>query len=476
MKYLFFGVLVLGLALATPAGVTAAMNGQILNCDSPNPTQPQGCVDNWALDLLDEGKTAIQSASGALPRDRKHYFDGNGTGVHVFILDTGVDGTNPDFKVLGNPAQDRFGVRYGSFNNVDPEAGSHGTRVAGLAAGLQYGVAKGATIHPILSSGWIKKNGAIGILDRLNWIYDRVTIDQLRPAVLNMSFNIPRPVTDLDCVTSLESQLTQRVRDLINAGVVVTVSAGNQSSSNPGAYWPSVIPEVILVGGIDENGNRWTRDTSDPDYNSICVGTRPPGSCDVVPAPDCGSNYGSLIYIWAPAKYIRSAVKINNNDTAAPRIRSGTSFAAPLVAGLAALHLQQSPTDTPAQVLSALKANAAVRNVDGVGALDYIARSPVATPACNVPQRLFVNTGRSVNFTSIQLADSCPAGYTAYPQFNAAHGQIAIGGIAPEGISYYYTPTGTYTGTDLFNYTIYTGSGSSFGTGSVNVTVQPNHN
>src|SRR5687767_6410786 len=97
MKRLLPATLLLGLAFTAPDTVTG--DGQILNCNAPHPTQPEGCVDNWALDLIDENKTAIQNASGALPRDRKHYFDGNGTGVHVFILDTGVDGTNPDFKV-----------------------------------------------------------------------------------------------------------------------------------------------------------------------------------------------------------------------------------------------------------------------------------------------------------------------------------------------------------------------------------------
>jgi subtilisin family serine protease len=404
MKKYLFPVL----ALFLSANAFGVMNGQIINCDTPDPLQPQNCVDNWALDLLDESKTAIETAPAALPRDHKHYFDGTGTGVHVFMLDTGIDGNNPDFKTLGNPSQTRFGEVYGGFNIIDGDGGSHGTRTAALVAGLQYGVAKNATLHPIYTAGSIKNTGGDQILDRLNWVYDRVTINGLKPAVLNMSFNIPRPVMNGSGV-DIEAQLTQRVRDLINASVVVTVSAGNQNSNNPGAYWPSVIPEVILVGGVDENGNRWVRDTSDPDYNNICVG--PPQA----PLHDCGSNYGSLVDIWAPAKYIRSAVKVNNNNSGAPRVRSGTSFAAPLVAGLAALYLEQNPFATPAQVQAALLANAAnLGDIDGNGTADYLARSPVATPACNVTQRLFVNTGVSVPFLSSQLRDSCPTGYDAF--------------------------------------------------------------
>lgn len=459
MKKYLFPVL----ALFLSANAFAAMNGQIINCDVPDPLQPQNCVDNWALDLLDESKTAIETAPAALPRDHKHYFDGTGAGVHVFMMDTGIEGANPDFKVLGNPSQNRFGDIYPPYSLVDNDPASHGTRTAALVAGLKYGVAKGAMIHQIYSNDVLESNKGVEILDRLNWVYNKVTINGLKPAVLNMSFNIPRPMTNSSNV-NIEAQLTQRVRDLINAGVVVTVSAGNKNSNNPGAYWPSVIPEVILVGGVDENGNRWVRDTSDPEYNSMCLGS----------FNDCGSNYGSLVDIWAPAKYIRSAV---HKNTTKPRIRSGTSYAAPLVAGLAALYLEQNPFATAAQVRTALLANAAnLGDIDGNGTADYLARSPVATPACNVTQRLFVNTGVSVRFLSSQLGDSCPAGYSAQSQFNASHGTIGIGGIGPNDISYYYTPSLNYTGMDQFNYIIYTNTGGTYGTGTVSVTVQPAHN
>jgi subtilisin family serine protease len=444
------------LVLTVAPGTFAAMNGQILNCDAPHPSQPQNCVDNWALDVLDESKTALQSTAGALPRDRKHYFDATGAGVHIFILDTGVDHTNPDFLVLGDPLHNRFRSSFGF--TVDGSSASHGTRVAGLAAGLQFGVAKGALIHPINSLGLIVPSGGEALLARLDWIYEQVTIFGQWPAVLNMSFNIPRPVT-------VEAQLTQRVRDLINAGVVVTVSAGNHNSGNPGAYWPSVIPEVILVGGVDEYGNRWVRDASDPEYHALCE-----------LKGDCGSNFGASVDIWAPAKYIRSTVRDINQASTPPRIGSGTSYAAPLVAGLAALYFEQNPWATPSQVLTALRANAAIRNIDGIGSSDFLARSAVAVPACNVTQRLFVNTGFSVAFTSTDLRDSCPAGYDAFSQFNATNGQVGIGGVGPEGVLYRYTPNLGYIGTDQFNYTIYTSSGSNYGTGAVKVMVQPDHN
>lgn len=144
---------------------------------------------------------------------------------------------------------------------------------------------------------------------------------------------------------------------------------------------------------------------------------------------------------------------------------------------LAALHLEANPTATPAAVLNALRLNAAnLGDIDGNLTVDYLVRSPVATPACNVPQRLFTNgatatsAATAVKFTTIDLADSCPSGTTASSPTMPAHGQLSIAGIAPEGVLYLYTPSGTYTGPDAFNYTI---TPSTHGTGTVKVIVQP---
>lgn len=463
MKYLLGAIF----ALLLSSAALAQMNGQMIECDNPDPTQPQKCPDNWALDALDESKTAIQSSTGALPRNQQHYFAGTGAGVHIFIFDTGVDHTNPDFKALDNPAQSRMGVPY--FATTDGHSGSHGTRVASLAGGLQYGVAKGAILHAVYSHGSLQSHRGADLLNRLNWIYDRVTLDNMSPAVLNMSFNLPRPITDA-FGTNIEAQLNQRLADLSAAKVVITVSAGNHNSPNPGAWWPANHPDVILVGGVDVNGDRWTRKPADPDY----------WLCDDL--ADCGSDYGSQVDIWAPAQFIRAAVRINNNDELAPRVHSGTSFAAPLVAGLAALRLEQFPGETPAQVLAALLANAAaLGDIDGNGTIDYFARSPVATPACdlpvNVPQRrIFVSTSQTGRFYSSQMRDSCPAGYDAYAQFNASDGTVKLLGIGPAGAVYGYTPNTGYTGLDHFTYTIYDDTGGVFANPTVKVTVQPDHN
>ena len=444
------------------------MNGQILNCDSPNPAFPSGCVDNWALDVLDASKTEIQNAKANgwnLPRDRKYYFDGDGTGVHIFILDTGVYSENPEFKKLDSPTVSRIGD-FTSLGNRDNNPASHGTRVAGLAAGVRFGIAKDATLNLVRSTTKLSISPTRGpaLLACLTWIEEKVN-NGAKPAVLNMSFNIPTtgidPETGQPVDTSYKQTLTDQVNKLIAMGVVVVVSAGNKNQS-PTNFWPSEIPGVIVVGGVDERGNRWIRESE----MNLCTDLG-----------DCGSNFGSAVDLWAPAKLIRSAIDTDNDAQLGPLIRSGTSYAAPLVTGLAALYLEANPLATPAQVLSALRSNAAsLGDIDGNGTTDYLVRSFVGLPACNVPQRLFTDTGESARFSTIDLVDSCPGGYTASSLTMPAHGQNSIIGIAPEGIAYLYTPNTGYTGPDAFNYTIKQSTGSTYGTGTVKVIVQPNVN
>jgi subtilisin family serine protease len=455
-------------ALIAPSAAMAAMNGQILNCNSPNPAFPDGCVDNWALDMLDASKTEIQNAKANgwnLPRDRKHYFDGDGTGVHIFILDTGVYSENPEFKKLDSPAVSRVGTRYNDLTNTDHDAGSHGTRVAGIAAGVRFGLAKDAAIHPIRNAKLgLDQIAGSALFARLDWI-EREFLNGARPAVLNMSFNSPTTGIDPDTGqpedTSYKQTLTDKVNRLIALGVVVVASAGNKNQS-PTNFWPSEIPDVIVVGGVDEMGNRWIRESE----MNLCTDSG-----------DCGSNFGSAVDLWAPAKLIRSAIDTDNDAQLGPLIRSGTSFAAPLVTGLAALYLEANPGATPAQVLSALRSNAAsLGDIDGNGTTDYLVRSFVGLPACNVPQRLFTDTGEYAKFSTIDLADSCPSGYTVSSLTMPSHGQNSVTGIAPDGIAYLYTPSTGYAGPDAFNYTIKQNTGSTYGTGTVKVIVQPNVN
>ncbi len=187
--------------------------------------------------------------------------------------------------------------------------------------------------------------------------------------VCNMSMFIDsaNPWDHVTPITSMENE----VNNLVRAGVTVVVSANNQANSNcttsparlaygNAANYPSYY-HVISVGGTDELDHLW-RCT---DWNECA----PPPQVE----NDPGSNTGACVDIYAPAHSVKVAWygldQLNNpvDYRRAGQPSSGTSFAAPLVAGIAARILQTYPWWLPDQVWSQIQAQsiALPANFDG---------------------------------------------------------------------------------------------------------------
>jgi subtilisin family serine protease len=156
-----------------------------------------------------------------------------------------------------------------------------------------------------------------GVIAGVDW----VTGHAAKPAVANMSLGGGR-----------SASLEAAVRRSINAGITYVVAAGNENANASGES-PAALPAAITVAATDSRDRRASF-----------------------------SNYGSVVDLFAPGVAIRSSVA--NSDTAAATY-SGTSMAAPHVAGAAALVLDAAPGWTPAQVRNFLVAKATTGKVTG---------------------------------------------------------------------------------------------------------------
>ncbi|WP_203338506.1 S8 family serine peptidase [Nocardioides limicola] len=256
----------------------------------------------------------------------------DGAGVRVAILDTGI-ADHPDLRI------DRAAGKSCISGETTQDGNSHGTHVAGSVAAVDNdlgvrGVASGATVVPVK----VLSNSGSGSWASVICGVDHVTAQGF--GVANMSLGgsgsagpaCGRPDTD---------PLRQAICDSVAAGSAYTVAAGNEGA-NAGSSVPAAFPEVITVSAL-------------ADFDGASGGT---GGCASFPGLGrmCDdtfakfSNYGAAVDVIAPGVSINSTVLNNGYGT-----KSGTSMAAPHVAGVVALMIAADPTLTPAQIRSLLQ-------------------------------------------------------------------------------------------------------------------------
>lgn len=261
--------------------------------------QPE--VGSWGLDRIDQATTQT------LDRTYK-YPDTSGAGVRVYVMDTGVQATLPGFEgrvVAGFDAIAKF--REPSQSNID--CNGHGTAVAGIVASAAHGVAKKATIVPVrvadCSGGIVPAN----IVKGIDWIIKNHPSGTA--GVVNLSIAVGK--------TKLVDDAIAR---LYNTGLVPVVAAGNQNI-DACRLSPAGSDRALTVGSINMNDQRTNN-----------------------------SNFGECVSLFAPGGLV-----ITEGLNGVPSTRSGTSFAAPHVAGVIALYLSNNPTARPVNVIGEITRN-----------------------------------------------------------------------------------------------------------------------
>ncbi|XP_054752694.1 extracellular serine proteinase-like [Lytechinus pictus] len=248
-------------------------------------------VESWGLDRVDQL---------SLPLDDVYTPIGDGNGVDVYVIDTGINEGHVDFG-------GRAFIGYDALGGSGDDCNGHGTHCSGTVAGTLYGVAKASNVYGVRVLGCLGSGSWAGVVDGCEWVAD----NHDGPSVASMSLG------------GGSSQIVDdAVQYMVDAGITVAVAAGNDNSDACNTS-PARSATAITVGATDSTDTRATF-----------------------------SNYGPCVDIFAPGVAITSTW-IRSDD--AINTISGTSMACPHVAGAAAIMIGMDPNMSPSEVKDAMQ-------------------------------------------------------------------------------------------------------------------------
>jgi serine protease AprX len=310
----------------------------------------------------------------------------SGKGVTVAVIDSGV---SPTVDLHGSRLAGWVDFLKGKKHPYD-DAG-HGTFVAGLIAGdgtaslpvdeggyatHQFrGVAPGARIVALKVLDKYGNGRASDVIAAIQWAIEHRRQYDIRVLNISAGGDIPGPVAD--------DPMAKAVEAAWKAGIVVVCAAGNEGEfGNGGVLSPGNDPLAITVGALD------TKQTAAPADDAVCAySSRGPTLFDEFAKPDVVAPGNRLVSLRAKASFVdrtwpENRIPVSSYAPTAPAPEqpayfklSGTSTAAPVVAGAIALMLERHPELTPDDVKVRLMASARPLSgepslVQGAGVVD----------------------------------------------------------------------------------------------------------
>ncbi|KAL7923737.1 peptidase S8/S53 domain-containing protein [Trichoderma austrokoningii] len=246
-----------------------------------------------------------------------HYDTSAGNGTFAYIVDTGINIKHIEFEGRASNGYNAMGT---DFTDID----GHGTHCAGIIGSKTFGVAKQAQLISVKAFGNYQTLMST-IMDAYQWtVNDILTKGRQSRSVVNMSLGGP-----------YSAAMNHAIDSAFGMGIFTVVAAGNDQRAARN-YSPASAANAFTVGAINSDWHQWEH-----------------------------SNFGPELNIFAPGVDIESTFISTDMAT---RKQSGTSMAAPHVAGLAlylcGLEKMDNPTTLRERIL-ALGTRGRIHNLRG---------------------------------------------------------------------------------------------------------------
>ncbi|KGG51191.1 precursor of peptidase S8 and S53 subtilisin kexin sedolisin [Mitosporidium daphniae] len=294
----------------------------------------------WGLSRISQPKRPLN--------DRCYEYASTGNGVNIYIVDSGVDVRHPEFEDRAKIVFVAPGLMRPDNKAPPPDCSGHGTEVASVAAGRLSGVAKHARILAlqVLSCNGQGRNS--DLIAALEWI----AANYEHPGIVNLSLGGPRSTT-LDMV----------VEAVIARGIPVVVAAGNDGA-NACEFSPANLPLSMTVGASTQTDERAEFSNYGKCVKIFAPGYRIQVAKARIEHADGASSHGGISTSASASPYVLAMTesdfrskwgrfdddKDGNSDGEFDErnsgdfvLSSGTSLAAPAVAGVAALIMERHP-------------------------------------------------------------------------------------------------------------------------------------
>jgi len=250
----------------------------------------------WGLDRVDQRN---------LPLNNAYTFNFSGTGVNVYIIDTGIRASHVDFS--GRVVSGFTAINDGNGTN---DCNGHGTHVAGTAGGETYGVAKDATLYAVRVLGCNGSGSNAGVIAGVDFVANQQA-SQSKTAVANMSLG-----------GGASSALDTAVNNATAAGVLFVAAAGNDNANACNSS-PARAATAYTVGSTTSSDAR----SSFSNFGT-CLEIFAPGSSGTSMASPHVAGAAALLVEENPTWTV-AQIKAALTDNATPNVISNVGTGSP---------------------------------------------------------------------------------------------------------------------------------------------------